>query len=60
MTLCWSLDKLAQCAARRGYAAVLQAISGPDAGDVSSVPSVLNYDGRASVAGLKVGYFRRG
>jgi Asp-tRNA(Asn)/Glu-tRNA(Gln) amidotransferase A subunit family amidase len=36
---------------------VLQAISGPDAGDVSSVPSVLNYEGEASVAGLKVGYF---
>jgi Asp-tRNA(Asn)/Glu-tRNA(Gln) amidotransferase A subunit family amidase len=36
---------------------VLRAISGPDAGDVSSVPSALDYDANARVAGLKVGYF---
>lgn len=36
---------------------VLQAISGPDAGDPSSVPSHLDFDASASVAGLKVGYF---
>jgi len=35
---------------------VLQAISGPDAGDVSSVPSHLGFDATAPVAGLKVGY----
>jgi Asp-tRNA(Asn)/Glu-tRNA(Gln) amidotransferase A subunit family amidase len=35
---------------------VLQAISGPDAGDVSSVPSHLDFDANAPVAGLKVGY----
>ena len=58
MTLCWSLDKLGpMCRSVEDTLLVLQAISGPDAGDVSSVPSVLNYDGRASVAGLKVGYF---
>ena len=35
---------------------VLQAISGPDAGDLSSVPSRLDFDATAPVAGLKVGY----
>jgi Asp-tRNA(Asn)/Glu-tRNA(Gln) amidotransferase A subunit family amidase len=58
MTLCWSLDKLGpMCRSVEDTLLVLQAISGPDAGDVSSVPSVLNYNAYASFAGLKVGYF---
>jgi Asp-tRNA(Asn)/Glu-tRNA(Gln) amidotransferase A subunit family amidase len=36
---------------------VLQAISGPDAGDVASVPSGLEFDAGAGVQGLRVGYF---
>jgi Asp-tRNA(Asn)/Glu-tRNA(Gln) amidotransferase A subunit family amidase len=36
---------------------VLQAITGPDAGDVSSVPSHLDFDAAAPVNGLRVGYF---
>jgi Asp-tRNA(Asn)/Glu-tRNA(Gln) amidotransferase A subunit family amidase len=36
---------------------VLQAISGPDAGDVASVPSHLDFDAGASAKGLKVGFF---
>jgi Asp-tRNA(Asn)/Glu-tRNA(Gln) amidotransferase A subunit family amidase len=58
MTLCWSLDKLGPMT--RGVEdsmLVLHAISGPDAGDVSSVPSALDYDASASIAGLRVGYF---
>jgi Asp-tRNA(Asn)/Glu-tRNA(Gln) amidotransferase A subunit family amidase len=58
MTLCWSLDKLGPMA--RGVEdtmLVLQAITGPDAGDVASVPSTLNFDAGKSVDGLKVGYF---
>jgi len=35
---------------------VLQAITGPDAGDPSSVPSRLDFDASAPIAGLKVGY----
>ena len=35
----------------------MQAITGPDAGDLSSVPSHLDFDANASVEGLKVGYF---
>ncbi len=36
---------------------VLQAISGPDAGDVSSVHSRLDFDAATNVKGLRVGYF---
>src|SRR5260370_3289811 len=36
---------------------VLQGISGPDAGDLSSVPSGLEFDSAAPVQGLRVGYF---
>ena len=58
MTLCWSLDKLGPMA--RGVEdtlLVLQAISGPDAGDMASVPSHLDFDASAQVKGLRVGYF---
>ncbi len=57
MTLCWSLDKLGPMT--RGVEdtlLVLQAISGPDAGDVASVPSHLDFDASALVNGLRVGY----
>ena len=58
MTLCWSLDKLGPMTRSVEDAMlVLQAISGPDAGDVSSVPSHLDYDSGSPVAGLRVGYF---
>jgi Asp-tRNA(Asn)/Glu-tRNA(Gln) amidotransferase A subunit family amidase len=58
MTLCWSLDKLGPMTRSVGDAMlVLRAISGPDAGDLSSVPSKLDFDASASVQGLKVGYF---
>ena len=57
MTLCWSLDKLGPMTRSVEDAMlVLQAITGPDAGDPSSVPSRLDYDASAPVAGLKVGY----
>lgn len=58
MTLCWSLDKLGPMT--RGVEdalLVLDAISGPDDGDLSSVPSKLDFDASASVQGLRVGYF---
>jgi Asp-tRNA(Asn)/Glu-tRNA(Gln) amidotransferase A subunit family amidase len=57
MTLCWSLDKLGPMTRSVEDALlVLHAISGPDPGDPSSVPSALDFDANASVAGLKVGY----
>jgi Asp-tRNA(Asn)/Glu-tRNA(Gln) amidotransferase A subunit family amidase len=58
MTLCWSLDKLGPMT--RGVEdglLVLQAIAGPDPGDLDSVPCHLDYDSTAPVAGLRVGYF---
>ena len=58
MTLSWSMDKLGPMA--RGVEdamLVLAAISGADPGDVSSVPSRLDFQADAPVAGLKVGYF---
>ncbi|HEU4727210.1 MAG TPA: amidase [Kofleriaceae bacterium] len=60
MTLCWSLDKLGPMA--RGVEdtfLVLAALSGPDAGDVSSVPSKLEFDATAGVKGMKIGFFPR-
>jgi Asp-tRNA(Asn)/Glu-tRNA(Gln) amidotransferase A subunit family amidase len=58
MTLCWSLDKLGPMTRSVEDAMlVLHAISGPDPGDVSSVPSHLDFDAAASVRGLRVGYF---
>jgi Asp-tRNA(Asn)/Glu-tRNA(Gln) amidotransferase A subunit family amidase len=36
---------------------VLQAVSGPDPGDLSSVPSRLDFDAGANIHGLRVGYF---
>ena len=58
MTLCWSLDKLGPMTRSVEDAMlVLQAITGPDAGDVSSVPSHLDFDASAPVNGLRVGYF---
>jgi Asp-tRNA(Asn)/Glu-tRNA(Gln) amidotransferase A subunit family amidase len=57
MTLCWSLDKLGPMTRSVEDAMlVLQAITGPDPGDASSVPSHLDFDATAPVAGLKVGY----
>src|SRR5262245_44059870 len=57
MTLCWTLDKLGPMT--RGVEdafLVLAAISGPDPGDLYSVPSHLDFDANRSVKGLRVGY----
>jgi Asp-tRNA(Asn)/Glu-tRNA(Gln) amidotransferase A subunit family amidase len=58
MTLCWSLDKLGPMTRSVEDAMlVLQAITGHDARDASSVPSRLEFDASASPQGLRVGYF---
>jgi Asp-tRNA(Asn)/Glu-tRNA(Gln) amidotransferase A subunit family amidase len=58
MTLCWSLDKLGPMTRSVEDAMlVLNAISGPDASDMSSVPSKLDFRADTSVKGLRVGYF---
>jgi len=57
MTLCWSLDKLGPMTRSvEDSMLVLQAISGPDAGDVGSIASYLDFDAGRRVKGLKVGY----
>jgi Asp-tRNA(Asn)/Glu-tRNA(Gln) amidotransferase A subunit family amidase len=58
MTLCWSLDKLGPMTRTVEDAMlVLGAIGGPDAGDLSSIPSHLEFDATTSASGLRVGYF---
>jgi len=58
MTLCWSLDKLGPMARSvEDTLLVLNAISGPDAGDLGSVPCHLDFDANAPVHGLRLGYF---
>lgn len=58
MTLCWSLDKLGPMARSvEDTLLVLNAISGPDPGDLSSLPSRLDFDANAPVRGLRLGYF---
>jgi Asp-tRNA(Asn)/Glu-tRNA(Gln) amidotransferase A subunit family amidase len=57
MTLCWSLDKLGPMARSvEDTILVLRAISGPDPGDVASIPSHLDYNPNLSVKGIRVGY----
>ncbi len=58
MTLCWSLDKLGPMTRTvEDGVLVLHTISGPDDGDLASVPSKLDFDSGAPVEGLRVGYF---
>ncbi|MDQ1693091.1 MAG: hypothetical protein QOH85_626 [Acidobacteriaceae bacterium] len=57
MTLCWSLDKLGPMARSvEDTLLVLRAISGPDPGDVASLPSHLDYNANLPVKGIRVGY----
>jgi Asp-tRNA(Asn)/Glu-tRNA(Gln) amidotransferase A subunit family amidase len=58
MTLCWSLDKLGPMARYvEDTMLVLNTISGPDPGDLSSLASKFDFDANSSVRGLRVGYF---
>jgi Asp-tRNA(Asn)/Glu-tRNA(Gln) amidotransferase A subunit family amidase len=58
MALAWSMDKLGPMARSvEDTMLVLHAISGKDAGDVSSVDAPLHFDATAATRGLRVGYF---
>jgi Asp-tRNA(Asn)/Glu-tRNA(Gln) amidotransferase A subunit family amidase len=59
MTLCWSLDKLGPMARSvEDTLLVLNVISGPDAGDLNSVPSRLDFNAvSGKVRGMRLGYF---
>ncbi|HEV3150573.1 MAG TPA: amidase, partial [Acidobacteriaceae bacterium] len=62
MTLCWSLDKLGPMARSvEDTMLVLRAISGPDhdapgGGDLTCVPSHLDYNALLPVKGIRIGY----
>lgn len=57
MALCWSMDKIgAMCRSVEDTAIVLRAINGYDPRDASSIGAALDFDGTATVAGLRVGY----
>jgi Asp-tRNA(Asn)/Glu-tRNA(Gln) amidotransferase A subunit family amidase len=58
MTLCWSLDKLGPMTRSvEDTMLVLHTISGPDPGDLASVPNKLDFAFDANIQGLRVGYF---
>jgi len=58
MTLSWTCDKLGPMARSvEDTVLVLEAISGPDAGDLATVKAGLNFESTAPVKGLRVGYF---
>jgi Asp-tRNA(Asn)/Glu-tRNA(Gln) amidotransferase A subunit family amidase len=57
MTLCWSLDKLGPMARSvEDTMLVLRAISGPDPGDLASVPSHFDYNAVLPIKGIRIGY----
>ena len=57
MTLSWTCDKLGPMTRSvEDTMLVLHAISGPDPGDVASVPSKLAFNANATTRGLRVGY----
>ncbi len=57
MTLCWTMDKLGPMTRSVEDAMlVLRAITGPDAGDLGSVQSFLDYNATLPVKGIRVGY----
>jgi len=58
MTLCWSLDKLGPMTRSvEDTILVLDAVSGPDPGDLASTPCGLTFNAGAPINGLRVGYF---
>jgi Asp-tRNA(Asn)/Glu-tRNA(Gln) amidotransferase A subunit family amidase len=58
MTLSWTCDKLGPMARSvEDTMLVLEAITGPDAGDLATVKAPLSFDAGASAKGLRVGFF---
>jgi len=57
MPVCWSLDKVGpMCRSAEDCAIVFDAICGPDGHDLAVVDKPFNYDGSASIDGIRVGY----
>ena len=58
MALCWSLDKVGPMTRFvEDTALVMEVLAGFDADDPGSIAAPFSYDGAASLAGLRVGYF---
>ena len=59
MALSWTMDKIGPiCRTARGCAMVFDAIQGPDQIDLTVRDVPFNYNARADVSQLKVGYFK--
>ena len=59
MPVCWSLDKVGpMCRSVTDCAIVFEAIYGPDGQDLAVVDKPFNYDGNASMDGIRVGYLQ--
>ena len=59
MALSWTMDKIGPiCRTARGCAMVFDAIHGPDQVDLTVRDLPFNYNARADVSQLKVGYFK--
>jgi len=59
MALSWTMDKIGPiCRTARGGAMVFEAIHGPDQLDLTVRDVPFNYNARADVSQLKVGYFK--
>ena len=57
MALCWSMDKIGPiCRSAEDTGMVLAAINGVGNGDPSSIQSGLQFDAKAGVKGLRLGY----
>ena len=59
MALSWSMDKLGPIArSAEDCALIFAALHGPDGEDLSTMAAPFNWNGDASIAGLRVGYVR--
>lgn len=59
MPVCWSLDKVGpMCRSVEDCALVFEAIRGPDNLDLAVVDRPFNWDGEASLQGLRIGYLQ--
>ncbi len=57
MALSWSMDKLGPLArSAEDCALIFSALHGPDGQDLTTMAAPFNWDGNASIAGIRVGY----
>jgi len=60
MALCWSLDKIGPiCRSVEDTVLILDALNGPDQGDLGSLDVPFNFDATRSLEGVRMGYALR-